>query len=105
MRGGFKRSFRLISLTVLTLAFVVFAIDNREVAHVSLFPLPYAADMPLFLFALFCFFIGAMCGFISASLKTRRLAALLKHEQKKTAGLQNQLDASHAERVTALTAA
>ena len=78
---------------------MAFAVDNREVAHVSLFPLPYMADVPLFLFAILVFFVGAVIGYACAGIKARRLAAQLKTEQKRTAGLQNQMDAQIAERV------
>lgn len=77
----------------------MFAVDNREVAHVSLFPLPYAADMPLFLFAILVFFVGAVVGYGCANARARRLSLQLKVEQQKASGLQNQLDGQAAERL------
>ncbi len=78
---------------------MTFAVDNREVAHVSLFPLPYMADLPLFLFAILVFFIGAVVGYGCSNAKARRLNLQLKAEIKRGIGLQNQLDAQAAERV------
>jgi len=99
-----KRYTRFILLAIGSLAFLAFAVDNRETAHVSFFPLPYMADMPLFLFAIVCFFFGALGGYVCSATKSRTLTGLLKNEKKRADSLQNQLDSEYAERVTAVSA-
>lgn len=94
-----KRYSRIVLTAVLSIAFLIFAVDNREVAHVSLFPLPYHADLPLFLFAIFVFFLGAVGGYLCTGGKSRKLAAQLKAEQLKAMGLQNQIESIRAERL------
>jgi len=99
-----KRYIRLFLFAIGSLAFLMFAVDNRETAHVSLFPLPFMAEMPLFLFAIMCFFFGAVGGYVCSLAKSHKLSALLKNEQKRANSLQNQLDSESAERVTAVPA-
>lgn len=104
MFGSAKRYSRIFGIAALSIAFLMFAVDNREVAHVSLFPLPYMADMPLFLFAVFCFFLGTLVAFFCTGVKARRLNGELKAEKKRSAALQNQVDALRAERLPAVPA-
>ena len=44
----------------LTLLLVLFAIVNREFIAISLFPLPYAIELPKFLLAIICFGAGLL---------------------------------------------
>lgn len=99
MLAAAKRYTRIVGFAAISIVFIVFAVDNREMVHVSLFPLPYMADMPLFLFAILVFFVGAMAGFLCSRVKAHKLAVKLKAEEKRVAALQNQLDGLMAERL------
>ena len=93
-----KRAFKASLVTVITILFLVFAVVNRGMVHLSLFPLPYTAEMPTFLFAIFCFAIGLTVGWIAVSLKLSRNHRLLKSEHKRVMALQNELSLLQASR-------
>lgn len=100
-----RRTLKFILLTAITVAFVVFAVVNRQFIHVSFFPLPYSADMPQFLFAIICFALGVVAGSTGISLKLSRSKHLLKKEHKHVMALQDEVSALHGEKPDALPAA
>ncbi|TAN49266.1 MAG: LapA family protein [Rhodospirillales bacterium] len=66
----------LIGLPV-AVAVVVFAVSNRQTASVSLWPLPFEIDTPVFFLALAPLALGVFLGGVAAWLaggKSRRLA-------------------------------
>jgi uncharacterized integral membrane protein len=56
-----------IFIILLLIFFVAFCISNNEIVTVSLFPLPFEADIRLFLLIIFSIFIGI---FITACLNS-----------------------------------
>ncbi|NBO19635.1 MAG: hypothetical protein EBV03_10520, partial [Proteobacteria bacterium] len=60
MLSGVKRSLRVWITAAAVLVFIIFAVDNRAISRLSLFPLPYEMDAPLFMVALAFFFFGIM---------------------------------------------
>lgn len=52
---------RLLFLTLVSLVLVVFAVHNRSLISVSLFPLPLLMDIPAYAFAVVCFVVGFGC--------------------------------------------
>ena len=86
-----KRTFKLFLVTLITVVFVMFAVVNREVVHLSLFPLPYTAEMPAFIFAVICFSLGLIVGWIVVSLKLMKSQRLLKSQHKHVMALQNEV--------------
>ena len=78
-------------LLLVAAAFVVFAVANRANVAVSLFPLPYAADMPLFLFGLLCVALGAIIGGLAMSLRLSKRILQLRHEHQRAEALQHEL--------------
>ena len=85
-------------ITIITIAFLLFAIANREFIHLSLFPLPYAADMPEFLFAILCFALGVIIGGFMVSLKLSRAKRLIALERKRIAALESELSGLQQEK-------
>lgn len=70
----------LITLPFLLLA-VLFAVSNREAVEITLWPLPYAATLPLFVTILVMLFLGFLigAGFMWIEvLRTRRLIRILR---------------------------
>lgn len=70
----------LITLPFLLLA-ILFAVSNREAVELTLWPLPYAATLPLFVTILIMLFIGFLLGvgfmWIEV-LRARRQARILR---------------------------
>jgi len=87
-----KRTLKLLLVTVVTVGFLGFSIVNRQTVHISLFPLPYSADLPQFLFAMLCFTCGVTVGWVTLSLKLSHLKRLFKAEHRRAIALQNELD-------------
>ena len=98
----FLRNFYWIVTIPLAVAVVVFALANRELVVVDIWPLPLSLQQPLFLFILGSFFIGFLVGavimWISAGRYRRRARAarnrvaqlehdvrLLQHEKARAA--------------------
>lgn len=70
----------LITLPFLLLA-ILFAVSNREAVELTLWPLPYAATLPLFVTILIMLFIGFLlgAGFMWIEvLRARRQARILR---------------------------
>lgn len=82
---------------------VVFAVANREMVRFELWPLPFSADLPLYLAVLGTFVIGLIVGLAFAYMaghskrvmarQEHRRAVMLDHEN---AGLRAQLESAKA---------
>lgn len=99
MRSPFRRKLRFILLSLLAIAFICFAVLNRQFVHISLFPLPYSADMPEFLFAMICFALGVLVGGGFSGGKLSRTRRLLKQEHKQVMALQNEIGGLKSEHI------
>lgn len=53
------RFVKILFLIIVSAAFAAFAVANRHEVSLSLFPLPYSLDLPMFLLALSCIALGA----------------------------------------------
>lgn len=98
MFGTLKRSFKTVCIVAITLLFLAFAINNRQVVNISLFPLPYDADLPLFLLAILCFGGGVIIGGITASIRYSKAKRQAKAERHRIEALENELRAMHSQR-------
>ena len=56
------RTFRWVLIGLVALALVIFAVDNRQTATVSLWPLPIEASMGLYLVVLLTLLFGFLLG-------------------------------------------
>lgn len=85
------RLFKFLLVAAITLIFMAFAVANRETAHLSLFPLPYTVDMPLFLLAVACLTLGvclATLVMLADTLRHRREAFRLR---RRVMALENEI--------------
>lgn len=71
---------------------------NRHFIHISLFPFPYTAQMPVFVFAVVCFALGLVVGGTYVSAKLSRMKRLLKSEHRQVMALENQVNAMNLEK-------
>ena len=88
---------KALFLFLIALFFIVFAVANRQLVTLSFFPLPYAVEMPIFLFSMVCFTLGIMMAgllFSARSIKSRRL---YRSEHKRVMALENELAGVKAE--------
>lgn len=58
----FFRFLRVLLGALLLFALTLFAVANRQVVTLSLEPLPFTAEMPLYLLAFLCLFFGLAIG-------------------------------------------
>ncbi len=79
----------------LTLLLVLFAIVNREFIAISLFPLPYAIELPKFLLAIICFGAGLLVGGIMMSMKLNRALRVSHKSHQRAIALENELKSLH----------
>ncbi len=92
------RTLKIIFLTAIAVVFVAFAAGNHETISLSLFPLPYAIDLPKFLMAIVCVCVGAIAACVAMSLKHSKARRLFVAEHKRVNALENELKTvrSHA---------
>ncbi len=88
--GKLAKLIRLGCSCLMALLIISFAISNRETVAITLKPLPYSANLPLYLFGLFTLLIGFLWG--GAHSLSERFA---KHLQLKEH--QRMIDALRAE--------
>jgi uncharacterized integral membrane protein len=89
---------RFLFLIFSVIFFVAFAVSNRDAVIVGLFPLPYTAQMPKFLFALICFGLGIIVAGISLNLRMAKTRRNFAKEHKRAAALENELKGLKAEK-------
>jgi uncharacterized integral membrane protein len=68
-RFALMRVFYGVFAVALTVVVVLFALSNRQNVEVVLWPLPFAAQAPLFVLALGIFVIGFFCGGLATWLR------------------------------------
>jgi lipopolysaccharide assembly protein A len=86
-----KRTIKTILTVIAVIVFTVFAVANRTTVAISLFPLPYSVDVPLFLLVLLCFALGVMFAGLTMGTKLSRSNRMLKKERKHATALHNEL--------------
>lgn len=100
-RGFASRLIRRVKFffaLLLTLLLVFFAVVNRELVDISLFPLPYTLELPKFLLAIVSFAAGAVVGGLIVSLKHGPIRRHYKKQHKRVEALENELGTLHHER-------
>jgi putative membrane protein len=71
-----------------------FAISNRPVVSLALWPLPFAIDLPLYLLVFAALLIGFAVGVIAAWLGGRRRRRELRRSRRRIGALEGELAAS-----------
>jgi uncharacterized integral membrane protein len=83
---------RLVLLPILLIV-AVFAISNRAPVELSLWPLPWEADAPLFLVLLATLLIGVLIGAVLVWAGGHRYRSAARHHRRSSERLQRQVDA------------
>lgn len=99
------QTLRLFFLSLVALAFIVFAVANRDKLDISLYPLTYSVTIPKFLFALLCFSCGAIVAWMVMCVRMAKLRHLFSAEHKRVKALENELQGMQAQPHARLTAA
>ena len=80
------KTFKGLLFLVIAFTFVVFAIANRHATVLSLDPLPFEIELPLYLLVLACIFLGMIVGGIAAwtaaSGRRQALREARRHERE-----------------------
>lgn len=92
------RFLKLLPLLFLAAFFAAFAVENRDAVTLSLFPLPYNAELPLFLLAMVFFMFGIAVAGTLATLKFYRSKVQFFAMKRKVEALENEIGGLRAER-------
>ena len=87
------RTFRWILIGLFALALVIFAVDNRQVVTVSLWPLPIEASMSLYLVVLLTLLVGFLIGELAAWMNGHRWRREARLKAKRIDELERELAA------------
>ena len=89
----------LFWIVVLLVAAVLalFAVSNRAGVALSLWPLPFLVEAPLYLIALGGALLGFLAGELAAWLATSRRRRELRHQRRHIAALETELRATQAQ--------
>jgi uncharacterized integral membrane protein len=94
-----------ILLLPATLIVIAFAVANRHGVRLSLDPLPFSFELPLYAQALGFVFLGLLIGGFSAWLKALRWRRRAAEAQRRAAGLEAELAAARKAAATPPAAA
>lgn len=87
------RAFRWVLIGLVALALIVFAVDNRQTVTISLWPLPIAASMGLYLLVLLTLLFGFLLGELMAWLNGHRHRREARLKAKRVEELERELAA------------
>ena len=85
-------------LALVALVLILFAVSNREVASVELWPLPSALEIPLYLVVLGTLLIGFFAGQSLAWISGWRWRREARRSRQRIAMLERELEAERARR-------
>jgi len=94
---------KLLAVFVLAIFLAVFCVANRSIVSLNLVPLPYIAELPLFIFALICIAVGVILGGVSASYQTIKTKCELRKTLQRNSALENEIKSLRMERNSSLT--
>ena len=98
--AALKRTIALFLLLAIAGTFAVFCISNRESVTLSLFPLSYTIELPLFLLMLLSFIMGAAAAGIAAGFSSIGRTWELLRSRRRIYALENELGGLKAEKTT-----
>ena len=88
----------VFSVAIIIIA-VVFAVSNRGKVDITIFPLPYAISVPLFLFAIIMFAVGLLTGWLISKFSLLKYRKASKESGKRVEALQNEISALRSEQL------
>jgi uncharacterized integral membrane protein len=97
------RTIKLIFVALFALAFITFAASNHALVTVSLFPLSYAIDLPLFLLVILCLIVGVLISIVVISSRFARLRHQYVSEKKRALTFETELKALKAKNTSIST--
>jgi putative membrane protein len=80
-----------LTLLLLTALLVLFAVVNRHDLMISLYPLPFELELPVYLFVAFFFLMGFMISWLLMSVRNATDALALRKCRKRIEALENEL--------------
>ena len=87
------RTFRWVLIGLVALALIIFAVDNRQVVTVSLWPLPIEASAGLYLVVLLTLLAGFLLGELIAWMNGHRWRREARQKAKRIEELERELGA------------
>lgn len=85
------------AVAVAAVVLMLFAVSNRTAVSLGLWPLPFAAELPLYLLALCALLAGFLIGVIGGWLAGRSRRAELRRARRRIAALERELAATQAQ--------
>lgn len=82
---------------VVAIVLILFAVSNRETVSIAFWPLPFLADVPLYLLCFLTLSIGALIGVGAASFGRRRDRRELRARRRQIESLQRELAATQSQ--------
>ena len=92
------RFIKFLFLLAIGITLITFCVVNRQAISLNLFPLPYAADVPIFLLALACVAVGVIIAGVLLNMQLFAAHRLLKHEKSRATLLEKELSALREQR-------
>ena len=90
---------------VIAVFLILFAVSNREGVSVALWPLPFLAELPLYLLCFLSLLLGALIGWSAAWIAGRRDRRELRARRRHIAALERELTATQSQLEDHATAA
>ena len=87
--------FRAVFL-VIAISLILFAVSNRETVSVGFWPLPFLADLPLYLLCFLSLLIGALIGVAAAWIAGHRNRRELSARRRRIEALERELMATQS---------
>jgi lipopolysaccharide assembly protein A len=88
--------FRAVFL-VIAITLILFAVSNRETVSVGFWPLPFLADLPLYLLCFLSLLIGALIGVAAAWIAGHRNRRELSARRRRIEALERELTATQSQ--------
>ena len=92
MRILFRAVFLVIAITL-----ILFAVSNRETVSVGFWPLPFLANLPLYLLCFLSLLIGALIGVAAAWIAGHRNRRELSARRRRIEALERELTATQSQ--------
>jgi uncharacterized integral membrane protein len=88
--------FRAVFL-VIAISLILFAVSNRETVSIGFWPLPFLADLPLYLLCFLSLLIGALIGVAAAWIAGHRNRRELSARRRRIEALERELMATQSQ--------
>ena len=84
-------------ILVIAIFLILFAVSNRETVSVGFWPLPFLADVPLYLLCFLSLLIGALIGVAAAWAAGHHNRRMLKTRRRRIEALERELTATQSQ--------